>query len=655
MDNYISAIDSFLDSAEKNHEDFFTDLEQAKHIWNEDQCVLLAQNRYSYGFMVEEEGEEKVYFNVLFEPVENEDDNEGDQNGLVSNTKNERTGAEELKLILGSQVHMSYALAALLLLKDNFPSHTRFTNNEHMIYTRQGMVDRVLAERRHKARKESFHIEWADNIYGNHVVYNEKGRKYHVFLRDFQSETGYSDSPDSRNNKLGTTKHIMYAFDQLKQNPNLSKTLKKECPFLEIYLDPLNQNQITWFYPHDLPNEIAPLIQEYFGDQHYLTEETEATFLGFMDKALELEERIVIREEVQQKIDGWYEKEMMDWIKEHHEVPFDQIRAELYPYQKKGVEFVTFRSGSIIADEMGLGKTLQSISAAIAKKKIFSFRKVLVICPASLKSQWKKEIERFSDEKATIIGGSYEEREAQYLSSDNYFIITNYEAVLRDFININKAGIDFLILDEAQRVKNFETKTWNAVSRLERKHILIITGTPIENKLLDIYSIMQLIDPQLLGPLWEFSYKHCMFDPERTNKITGYYDLHEVKEKLKAVLLRREKRHVLKELPQVSQMDITLKLSREQEEIHSGYKSLLSRILRKKFLTPVDLTRITMLLTNMRMVSNSTYLIDEESNFSTKLTEFEYILFEKLDICNSNSKIIVFSEWIKSHNSTLRR
>ena len=646
MEKYLNAIEACWSTLKNTDNHFTAHFDHAKRLYDADTFVLLTQSPLSFEFLIQETPtSEKFFFKVAFEETIQYSLDEADEIDA------EEGGETILRIIdIDSRNdHISFYMVGLLFLQEKFPAGKELRNDEHMRYTRQGMIERVLAERRYRSEKENYHIEWADNIYGNHAVFNDRGQKYLVFLRDFVSETGYSDSPDSRQNKLGTTKHIMYAFEQLKSDPKLRRKLKQECPFVEIYLDPLNDHLISWFYPHELPEEVATLIQEYFGEKNYLTAAQEKTFLGFLDRMTDLEEQVMVRPEVHQKIDGWYETEMMQWVKENHEIPFEEIRANLYPYQKKGVEFVTFSSGNIIADEMGLGKTLQSIAAAVAKKKIFSFRKTLIVCPASLKSQWKKEIEKFSGETATIIEGSYETREQQYKDVSTYFLITNYEAIRKDFHIINRVGIDFLILDEAQRVKNFQTITWNAISRLERKHILIITGTPIENKLVDIYSLMQLVNPQLLGPLWEFSYQHCLFDPYKTNKITGYYDLHLVKEKLKSVLLRREKHQVIKELPQVNTMDVYLKLSREQRDLHSGYYTALSKILRKKFLTPVDHTRIMMYLTQMRMVSNSTYLVDEETNHSTKLLELEHTLLEKLDILNNDNKIIIFSEWVKSH------
>ncbi|GMO33728.1 MAG: hypothetical protein Ta2B_14170 [Termitinemataceae bacterium] len=220
---------------------------------------------------------------------------------------------------------------------------------------------------------------------------------------------------------------------------------------------------------------------------------------------------------------------------------------------------------------------------------------------------------------------------------------------MRDSMAMNRADFDFLILDEAQKIKNYETKTASAVKRLNAKHKLVITGTPIENRLIDIYSIINTLDPYFLGPLWEFSYQHCLFDADKPNKINGYYDLQKLNEKLSGILLRREKYEVLTQLPDVQQFDVPVGLTNLQKEYHADYMMGISRIVNKKFLTPYDLQRLSLLLNSARMVCDSTYLIDDKTNDSPKLIELEEILFDKLDITNSNRKIIIFSEWIKMH------
>ncbi|HEY5510822.1 MAG TPA: DEAD/DEAH box helicase [Prolixibacteraceae bacterium] len=541
-----------------------------------------------------------------------------------------------------------YSYACLLQVENELHLLDPKETVEHKKYSREGMIKRVMLERLQKAEKANYRIKWASNIHGDHLLTNEHGIKYKVFLRDFKNETGYSDSMDSRLNKLGTTKHIMYAFRKLKEDKALFDRLSKTYPFIEIYCDPLNEYKITWHYPSRLQIEEQLLLTKYFKNSSFIEDSELKIFLGFIQESVEFT-RIRIRREVQEKIETAFEEEMLQNLKLGYQPDYKPIKGELYPYQKDGIDFALFRKAAIIADDMGLGKTIQAIGAAVLKKRIFDFKKTLVVCPASLKEQWKKEIEKFSDEKALIIQGFPDEREKQYLDNDHFFFIVNYETILRDHLALNKAGFDFLILDEAQRIKNFETKTASSIRRLQFKHVLIITGTPIENRLIDIFSIVSAINPNFFGPLWEFSYQHCLFDPEKHNKINGYYNLQKLNKQLEPILIRREKRKVLDQLPNVQQINVPVNLSPLQAEYHASYTKGIATIIRKKFLTPYDLQKLQLLLASMRMVCDSTYLIDEETNESPKLEELKYILLEKLDVVNSDAKIIIFSEWVKVH------
>jgi len=538
--------------------------------------------------------------------------------------------------------------ACLRRLEDELHQLDKQLNEEHKKYSKEGMLKRVIAERRQKAASVNYRIKWAKNIFGDHTVINENGVKYTVFLRDFENETGYSNSLDAKYNKLGTTKHIMYAFNELKQKPSIYKRLRKTSSFIEIFLDPLNNQKITWFFNGDLTIDEQLLLSKFF-DNNVFSGKLDGDFLlSFFSEAKKLE-RVVIRPEVEELVENTFDNQLLKDIEEKHSVNYDLLKIKPYNYQKQGIEFATFKKGAIIADEMGLGKTLQAIATAVAKKEIFGFKKVLVICPASLKSQWKSEIERFTNEKALIIHGKPKEREVQYFDAEHYFLIANYESILRDQIIINQADFDFLILDEAQRAKNFETKTSVSLKQIKTKHTLVITGTPIENRLTDLYSIIGIFNQSFLGPLWEFSYQHYLFDPNKPNKINGYYDLNQLKNKLRSVLIRREKREVLNELPNLQQIDMPIGFTQLQSDYHASFSRGISRIVNKKFLTPYDLTKLQQLLTSMRMVCDSTFLIDEETNESPKLDELKYILLEKLDLKNTNRKIIIFSEWVKVH------
>jgi ERCC4-related helicase/predicted nucleic acid-binding Zn finger protein len=533
----------------------------------------------------------------------------------------------------------SHRVAGIMQVKESLERTKPHSNEEGKAYTREGMIKRVLAERAERAAKEEYKLVYADNIHGEHKLINAKGIIYKVTLRDFENKQGYCTCSDFATNKLGTCKHLIFAF-------NATQTVKQKqpYPFIEVYLDPLKDNLITWFYPERLPEEVENLVKLYFEKDGTVALNKVMTFFGFIKEAKK-HKQILIRPGVLDKIEREFDNHILEQKKSVVKLDFSLIRATLYPYQKEGVEFATFSKGMIIADEMGLGKTLQAISTAVFKKQIFGFKKTLVISPASLKSQWKSEIEKFSDEKAEVVEGFPDERTERYLNSDAYFLIINYETVLRDITVLNKANIDFIILDEAQRIKNFETVTANAIKSIRKSHSLVITGTPIENKLADIYSIVGFIDPALLAPLWEFSYQHCYFDKQNGNKITGYYNLQLLKEKLKPVLLRREKKDVLSQLNNITHIDVPVEMHPIQRDFHTSYAQSISAILGKKFKTSYDWQMVTMYLQSMRMACDSSFLVDKETSHSPKLIELEEILLEKLDLRNNSRKIIIFSEW----------
>ena len=602
-------------------------------IFNNGDCLILSQSSVSIDFLIKTADNHKyLEYSLLL----NED--KGGISGF--------TPAQNNKPVKWDQ----YSYACLLQYEEELSFLDPKTKSEHKKYTRKGMIKRVLDERRQKADKASYRIKWADNIYGDHILTNEQGVEYKVFLRDFDAETGYSDSWDSKLNKLGTTKHIMYAFRELKNNKELFNKLDKTYPFVEVFCNPLNEYKITCYYPYKTPANVRPLINRHFRKQNFI-ENDEAEIKSFLDFLIDAEEidTICIRPEVKEKVERAFERSMLREIEKNFKPDYSLIKAELFPYQKEGVEFALFKKVAIIADEMGLGKTIQAITTAVFKKQIFGFNKTLIVCPATLKSQWKKEIEKFTDEQALVVTGTPAERKEQYKSEWYSFFIVNYETILRDSHVINEAGIDFLILDEAQRVKNYETLTSSSVKRLQAKHTLIITGTPIENRLIDVFSIVSVLDPYFFGPLWEFSYQYCLFDAEKTNKINGYYNLQALNKQLSEILIRREKRAVLDQLPNVQQFDIPIELSTEQAEYHASYAKGIASIIRKKFITAYDMQKMLLLLSKMRMVCDSTYLVDEETNRSPKLLELEHILIEQLDVKNNNRKIIIFSEWVKIH------
>jgi hypothetical protein len=181
-------------------------------IFNNGDCQILSQSKERFELI--------VYDISLAEPIEYAIVRDGDEN-IFPETASDFKGWNQ------------YAYACLLQVENELHLLDPKTNNEHQRYTREGMIRRVLAERHIKAEKANYRIDWAKNIYGDHILTNEQGIKYRIFLRDFENETGYSDSPDAQKNKLGTTKHIMYAFKKLKEDAELYAKLDKPSLLLK--------------------------------------------------------------------------------------------------------------------------------------------------------------------------------------------------------------------------------------------------------------------------------------------------------------------------------------------------------------------------------------------------------------------------------------
>jgi len=502
----------------------------------------------------------------------------------------------------------------------------------------------AVEDRRKRAHNEKFKVIEGEMYKGRHLLQTDMGRQYVVTLHDPAEGRGHCSCPDYVGNRLGTCKHLIYLSAHLQRKRDFGRRVSKEkFPFFDIYWDSMHDRPRLFFEGRKgTDNGPGKLLAKHFDEQGLFTKTTLAAFVPLLDelkafKAVRVSSTVMSRLELLLQ-----EKQLEDLAREITPPPV-KLKARLYPYQVEGVQFGLFKRSALIGDEMGLGKTLQAIALAISKKEVFGFEKVLVITPASLKEQWKREIERFSEEKADIVEGGPMQRLALYDGNGSYFKITNYEAVLRDVTLLGRFKPDLVILDEAQRIKNFSTKTAEAVKSIPRRHSVVLTGTPLENRLEDVYSIMQFLDPHLLSPLWRFAAEHFMLSRSKKGKILGYRNLDRLHAKLKPLVIRRRKEEVLRELPQELVNNYYLELHHQQQKIHNGYLQSLIPILNKKYLTPIDLRRIQELLVRMRMVCDSVFLIDRKTHISPKLQELEGIIDEM--VVQSGRKMVIFSEW----------
>ncbi len=548
-----------------------------------------------------------------------------------------------------SQQLCRHQIASYLQLRDMLNTDHPDISAHGIKYSREGMIKRVIDERRIKAKTAKYTIEFADNIYGEHLLTNEKGRHYHITFRDRKRKHGYCSCPDYRTNKLGTCKHLIFAFDKITAEKDLSDAQLPDYPFIEVYLNPFRGYKISWFHPDKPSGEVAELLYRYFGNKNFIDDEQSEGFIGFINNAAKYKQ-ILIRPEVPEKVGKLSEASSLTHLKTESKISFTDLNAELLPFQKEGIKFATFKMGAVIADEMGLGKNIQAICTALLKKQLFGFRHTLVVCPASMIDQWVTNIEQFPNEKVLNLNNTFDEVKNLNTTDRPLFRIISYEDLIRDFEVIRNFPPDLLILDEAQRIVNYESLTFSVLKSIRRKHVLALTGTTIESRLIDLYSLMLLVDPGLLTPLWEFSYQHCYFDEDRPNKINGFYDLDKLNKKLEEVLIQRKKYEVIDDLPSLSQFNIPVKMHPIQQKLHRSFALAAFDQVNKNLISSYDMQQLSGFIRNLRMVCSSTYLTDNTTNYSPKLEELDHILNGKLGIKYTNRKIVILTEWKRMQN-----
>jgi len=224
------------------------------------------------------------------------------------------------------------------------------------------------------------------------------------------------------------------------------------------------------------------------------------------------------------------------------------LRGELRPYQREGLDFLAFVTGlgmgAILADDMGLGKTVQALAWWLhARACDPSLGPALVVCPASVMHNWQREAARFTPGLSVLVLGRGGGRHALRKDIPRHdLVITNYALLRRDIVQWKALSLGAAILDEAQNVKNPDAAVSRAVFSLQARHRLALTGTPLENRALDLWSLMQFVNPGYLGPRRAFVARYDAPD-------AAPYMRRLLSARLRPVTLRRLKSQVARELP----------------------------------------------------------------------------------------------------------
>jgi hypothetical protein len=512
----------------------------------------------------------------------------------------------------------------------------------------EALVALALSEREERARTEKMRFTSANPqaIWTDYTVTNAaSGKTYRIALRGWRAGESYCSCPDFRKNTLGTCKHILQALDKARRRfPPAVRNRPYQRRSVSVHLAYGTALELRLLLPSRLDDRmtaiVRPIRDRPITDLPDLIERIRRLEAeGFPVTVYPDAEEYIQNQLVQQRIAATVAAIRRD--PKAHPLRTTLLKAELLPYQLDGIAFAAGAGRAILADDMGLGKTIQGIGVAEFLARHAGIRKVLIVCPASVKSQWRGEILRFSDREAALVLGGAGERAAQY-EGDCFFTICNYEQVLRDFLAIERATWDLIILDEGQRIKNWEAKTTQTMKSLRSRFALVLSGTPLENRLDDLFSVVEFIDPRRLGPAFRFYNRHRMTDEK--GKVIGYKDLDRLRESLAPVLLRRTRSAVMRELPPRTTQVIRIAPTDEQLDIDVAQMRIVSAIVRKPFISEMDLLRLQKALLLARMNADSTVLVDKrEPGYSSKLDRLEELFAELA--ADETRKIVLFSEW----------
>jgi len=495
-----------------------------------------------------------------------------------------------------------------------------------------------------------------NRVFSEFAVTNpENGRTYRVAIRGEEPGVNYCSCPDYAVNTLGTCKHIEFTLHRLRKRYAASLRRGYSPPFAEVYVRYGPRRTVTFSPGADCPAALHRLARQYFEPSGCLKPSGFATFDAFARKAKQLGHDLRIYDDAMSLIagvrDGLLRRDRLQkrYAGRNKATTWKKLaKVPLYAYQREGALFAAMAGRAIIADEMGLGKTIEAIAAAEILARECGLERVLIICPASLKYQWAREIELFSSRPALVIEGLMHQRAKLYAADGAFFKIVNYDVVHRDLEAITSGRPDLVILDEAQRIKNWQTRAAKTIKRIESPYAFVLTGTPLENRLDELHSIVEFIDRHRLGPLFAFKDAHEIRDGD-SPRVIGYQDLNKVTKTLAPILIRRTKKEVLDQLPPRMDKNFFVPMTDPQWGPHRENQEIVARLVHKwrkyKFLSEEDQLRLRIALQYMRMACDNTYLIDHDTKHGTKVDELGKLLGEVFE--DGDAKVVIFSQWVR--------
>jgi len=516
-----------------------------------------------------------------------------------------------------------------------------------------------IDRRRQRARDEKMRIENLSRdqgIFSNYRVHSASGRDYQVEIRSIDPLECACECVDFLSNGLGTCKHVEAVLLDIHRRHRgaIRHGALTHSTRLDVVVD--RQAGSLRLKATDGTRIPAP-IRRWFGNDTLLLPDCDPALVVTALRKTALTHPSL---RISMEVEPWLElerrrHESRDARRQYEtrvqsgEWPPQETLVPLLPYQREGMLHLAFTERALLADEMGLGKTIQAIAACALLHRLGHAKRVLVVAPASLKAEWEEQIKRFTPLRSLLVYGHHLARKQIYRQCTEgrdqpFFVLTNYEQAIPDLDDLNNIlKPDVVILDEAQRIKNWNTKTSRRIKQLRSRFAFVLTGTPIENRIDELRSLVDYLDPSVLGPLFRFNREFHLLD-DRGRSI-GVQKLDVLHERVKPLLLRRRKADVATELPARTDHNRFFKLTPKQRAAYATHEqevSVLAQIAERRPLTQQQKDRLQLELSMMRMICDTNYILDPEDRECPKLAEIARILE---DAAAEGSKVIVFSEW----------
>ena len=328
------------------------------------------------------------------------------------------------------------------------------------------------------------------------------------------------------------------------------------------------------------------------------------------------------------------------------EVEYPKLNATLRDYQKYGYKWLKYLTdnnlGACLADDMGLGKTLQAI-ALLSNLHEEKKKKSMVIMPKSLIYNWENEIKKFAPKlKVGVYYGI--NRDFSSLKKVD-IILTTYGTIRNDIENLLEHKFDLLILDESQNIKNISSQTTKAVLLLNAKKRVALSGTPIENNLLELYSLFRFLNPEMFGSVQRFTNSYIL----PIQKYSDTSTIEELKKKIYPFLLRRVKKEVLEDLPDKIEKLVYVDMNDEHRRFYEERRKYYYSLLEKNTSSQGNFDKFFVLqaINELRHIVSSPELETKKIISSKK----EVLIENVIEAIENNHKVLVFVNYLSSIES----